>query len=107
MSNTALLSRQSIAVGSLRGHEFPPLTARGAVNGSAANFSQMRSKQTFADGFIAGWQSLVDPEMAMPEIPLHPAPLKISAYFQGLLSGIEAAKKHQASLTMQLTESCA
>jgi len=106
MSSTGLLSHGSIALSSASDRELSFNSARNGAKRPAVNFPATCNRQNFTDGFIAGWQSLVDPEMAMPEIPIRPTPLKISAYFQGLLRGIEAAKKHNASLSMQLAESC-
>jgi len=60
---------------------------------------EANGKRTFADGFIAGWRSPVDPDPTTPNIPTEPARRKISAYLQGLLSGIEAANRHRANAT--------
>ena len=54
------------------------------------------NERRFADGFIVGWQSLVSPCAATPDIPMSYTSRRISSYFQGLFSGIEAAKKFRA-----------
>ena len=57
---------------------------------------ESNNERRFADGFIVGWQSLVSSCSATPKIPAPATARRISSYFQGLLSGIEAAKKFRA-----------
>jgi hypothetical protein len=97
MSGTIFLSREA-TTDFLRDREFPELAIRATVKRPTVNHRRLLKSQTFADGFMVGWLSLVDPGMAVPEKPLPPATSKISAYLQGLLSGIEAAKAHRVSL---------
>jgi hypothetical protein len=59
------------------------------------------AKQTFADGFIAGWVSIMGPRLVIPEIPAQPLGKIGSAYIQGLMKGIEAAKKQMVEMESQ------
>jgi hypothetical protein len=81
-----------------RDREFPELAVRAAVKRRTADRPEIGARRTFADGFMAGWLSLVDPGVPVPEIAILPATPRISDYFQGLLSGIEAAKGYRVSL---------
>ena len=53
----------------------------------------MDKRQTFAQGFIEGWHSIVGPRFVFPEIPSPSIHGSGSEYMSGLLQGIEAAKK--------------
>ena len=99
MSRTISSSRDA-TTDFLRDREFPELTVRAAARRPTANHPEIRKRQTFADGFMVGWLSLIDPGLPVPTIPILPATPRTSAYLQGLLCGIEAAKKHRASLAI-------
>lgn len=58
----------------------------------------MIDKQTFADGFIQGWQSVIGQQFPLPEIPSPSTLGSRSAYIYGLMDGIEAAKKLMAEM---------
>lgn|SRR5664279_2811910 len=84
----------------LRDRDFPELVVRATVKRPIVNYPGIHKRQTFADGFMVGWLSLIDPGLPVPAIPILPATPRTSAYLQGLLCGIEAAKKHRASLAI-------
>jgi hypothetical protein len=53
----------------------------------------MGDKQTFADGFLAGFFSVMGPRVIIPKISTPPVSKIGSDYIHGLMQGIEAAKK--------------
>jgi hypothetical protein len=61
----------------------------------------MSKERTFASGFIEGWTGLIGHKLVLPEIPSPPIQSVGSPYIQGLMAGIEAAKK--AALEMANT----
>lgn len=56
-------------------------------------------RQTFFEGFQRGWESVVGPAIAPPDMDLPPAFPSGSRFMQGLIMGIEAGKKKIAELT--------
>lgn len=58
----------------------------------------MDEKQTFKDGFVRGWESVVGPALQPPPIEPPPAAAGVSQFMQGLILGIEAGKKKIAEL---------
>jgi hypothetical protein len=61
----------------------------------------MPKPQTFAQGFIAGWHSIVGPRLDFPEIPSPSIQGSGSEFIHGLMQGIEAAKKFFAEKTAE------
>ncbi len=53
---------------------------------------------TFADGFIAGWKSVMGAGAAIPGIPLHATPVGTTPYLHGIAKGVEAAQKRKAEM---------
>ena len=53
----------------------------------------MSNERTFASGFIEGWTNVVGYTLELPEVPSPPVQSIGSAYIQGLITGIEVAKK--------------
>lgn len=58
----------------------------------------MDQKQTFNDGFVRGWESVVGPALPPPLIERPPIVPGVSQFMQGLILGIEAGKKKIAEL---------
>lgn len=58
--------------------------------------------QTFAEGFILGWQSVLVTGFPFPEIPPSSVDGSGSNYIRGLIEGIEAAKKQLAKSNSQI-----
>jgi hypothetical protein len=62
----------------------------------------MRGKQTFEDGFIAGWVSIMGSRLVVPEFPAQPIPKQYgSDFLHGLLKGQEAARKKIAEMASE------
>ena len=59
----------------------------------------MDEQQTFYEGFVRGWESVVGPALKPPAIEPPPPLPSGSRYMQGLIKGIEAGKKKIAELT--------
>jgi hypothetical protein len=59
----------------------------------------MDQQQTFSEGFMRGWESIVGPALEPPEIEIPPAVPSGSRFMQGLIMGIEAGKKKMAELS--------
>lgn len=55
-------------------------------------------RQTFQDGYVRGWESVVGPALQPPEIERPPVVPGASQFMQGLIMGIEAGKKKIAEL---------
>jgi hypothetical protein len=53
---------------------------------------------TFADGFIAGWKSIMGAGAPIPRIPSFSVPSGTTAYLHGVAKGVEAAQKRKAEM---------
>ena len=53
----------------------------------------MDDNQTFEDGFLEGWHSVVGSRLDLPDVPSPSIQGSGSVYINGLMAGIEAAKK--------------
>lgn len=53
---------------------------------------------TFADGFIAGWKSVMGEGAAAPGIPLYAVPAGTTAYLHGVAKGVEAAQRRKTEM---------
>jgi len=58
----------------------------------------MDNDQSYIDGFLQGWSSVVGPRLDFPEIPAPPIPASGSNFIHGLMEGIAAAKKQIADV---------
>jgi hypothetical protein len=63
----------------------------------------MDDSEAFADGFIAGWQSVMGEGTSIPEIPsFPPIPSRITPYLHGISKGVDGALKQKAQIKNRL-----
>jgi hypothetical protein len=58
----------------------------------------MQQGQSYTDGFLQGWTSVLGPRLEFPEIPAPPIQSSGSPFIRGMMEGIAAAKKQLADV---------
>jgi len=62
----------------------------------------MDDSEIFADGFIAGWQSVMGEATSIPEISPFPTPSGMTPYLHGIAKGVDGALKQKAKMKNRL-----